>query len=165
VRWALVSGATLAAMAAGGGAGADVRTINLDGCAASCTPPAIDEPAAAENSGAGAVTLSRSGGRTDEAKDLSPALIFERRAMPTVLVSGLPSPLASTGASPRGASPYDFFEDVIDVPLPVEARAEFAAASLFLFAPSLIGQLTLTDILSAGNAFFGKNGPPPRPAM
>jgi len=78
----------------------------------------------------------------------------------------LPSPLASADAAPGEISAYDYFEDVIDIPLPAEARADFAAASLFLFAPSLLGRLTLTDVLSAGNALFGRySPPPPRPSM
>jgi hypothetical protein len=156
-RSTFVVSAALAAIALGSGARADVRTINLDpSCSGSCFPPAIDDPSAAEGKAA-KVTLSRSGGaRTNNPND--PALVFDPRAAPTALVSGLPSPLASAGAqAPHGVSPYDYFEDVIDIPLPVEARAEFTAASLFLFAPSLIGRLTLTDVLSAGNALFGKN--------
>lgn len=160
-RWALFVGAALAAMA-GSGARAEVREINLDGCSAGCGPAAAADDAPAS------VTLSRTGGRTGDPNNPGPAIVLHRRAVPTALVNGLPSPLASSGAQPpgaRGASPYDFFADVIEVSLPAEARAEFAAASLFLFAPSLIGRFTLIDVLSTGNAFFGNILPPSGPAM
>ena len=152
-RWALLVGAALIAMAAGDGARAEVRSINSDGCSGSCYSPAIDDPTA-ENDPAASVTLSLFGGDPDDADDPGSDLIFDPQAMPTVLVSGLPSPLASADVEnpgARGPSPYDFFEDVIS--LPQAARAGFATASLFLFAPSLLGRLTVTDVLSASNAF------------
>ena len=161
-RSTLVVGAALAAMAAGSAARADVHTINLDACSGSCFAPPTDDPSAAKSDAAGKITLSRSGGKAGHPNDPSPALVFDRRTTPTVLANGLPSPLASADAAPGGISAYDYFEDVIDIPLPAEARADFAAASLFLFAPSLLGRLTLTDILSAGNALFRA---PPRPSM
>lgn len=155
-RSTLIVGAALAATALGSGARAEVLTINLDRCSAGCFAPTIDGPSAAKDDTAAKTTLSRSGGgRTNKPND--PALVFDRRAAPTALVSGLPSPLASADAAPRGISPYDYFEDVIDLPLPAGARADFAAASLFLFAPSLLGRLTFTDVLSDGAALFGKN--------
>jgi hypothetical protein len=77
----------------------------------------------------------------------------------------LPSPIASIAAetpeSP-GVSPYAFFEDVVDIPLPVDPRTGLAAASISLFAPSLIGRVTLTDVLSDSNELFKT---PLRPAM
>ncbi|MGH6798978.1 MAG: hypothetical protein ACREDI_11430, partial [Roseiarcus sp.] len=77
-RSALVVGAALAAMAAGSGAGADVRPINLDACSGSCLPPAIDDPAAAEEDAAANITLSLfGGGRTRDADDPNPTLIFD----------------------------------------------------------------------------------------
>ncbi len=166
-RSTLVVGAALAAMAVGSAARADVHTINLDACSGgSCFAPPTDDPSAAKSDAAAKITLSRSGGKTGHPNDPSPALVFDRRTTPTVLANGLPSPLASADAAPGGISAYDYFEDVIDIPLPAEARADFAAASLFLFAPSLLGRLTLTDVLSAGNALFGRySPPPPRPSM
>ena len=155
-RSTLVVGAALAAMAVGSAARADVHTINLDACSGSCFAPPTDDPSAAKSDAAAKITLSRSGGKTGHPNDPSPALVFDRRTTPTVLANGLPSPLASADAAPGGISAYDYFEDVIDIPLPAEARADFAAASLFLFAPSLLGRLTLTDVLSAGNALFGR---------
>jgi hypothetical protein len=155
-RWAFVVHAASAAIAAGSGARAEVLTIDLDRCPAGCVAAAIDDPSAAKNDAAAKTTLSRSGGQTGHPNDPSPALVFDRKTTPAVLARGLPSPLASADGASDGISPYDYFEDVIDIPLPAEARAEFAAASLFLFAPSLLGRLTLTDVLSAGNALFAK---------
>jgi hypothetical protein len=155
-RWALGVGLALAAMAASA-ASADVRCINLDECSGSCIAPAIDDPAAAEDESASDITLSLfGGGGTDDSNDARPALTLDWRAMPTVLVSGLPSPMASAGAQApddRGVSPYDFFADVIDVPHSADARA-FAAVSFFFFTPSLTGRRTLTDVLWASQAFF-----------
>ncbi len=76
--------------------------------------------------------------------------------MPTVLLSGLPSAIASAGSAmeARGISPYDFFGEAIDIPLSSEALTEISAASLVLFAPSILGRLTLTDVLSNGAALF-----------
>jgi hypothetical protein len=164
-QWAFVVNAALAALAAGSAARAEVLTINLDRCSGSCFAPPIDDPLAAKNDAATKTKLSRSGGQTGRLSDPSPALVFDRKTAPAVLASGLPSPLASTDGAADGASPYDYFGDVIDIPLPAAARAEFAAASLFLFAPSLLGRITLTDVLSAGNAFFARYSPPPRPSM
>jgi hypothetical protein len=155
-RWAFVVHAALATMAAGSAARAEVLTINLDKCSGSCSAPAIDDPSTAKSDAAAKTTLSRSGGKTGHPNDPSAALVFDRKTTPPVLASGLPSPLASPDVAPDGVSPYDYFEDVIDIPLPADARADFAAASLFLFAPSLLGRLTLTDVLSAGAALFGK---------
>jgi hypothetical protein len=154
----------LIAIAAGSGASAEVRPINSDGCSETCFSPAIHDTAAAENDAAANVTLSLFGGSDDDADDPGPDLTLEPKAMPTVLVSGLPSPLASADVEnpgARGPSPYDFFEDVIS--LPNEVRTGFATASFFLFAPSLIGRLTVTDVLSTSNAFFGRR--PRRPSM
>jgi len=159
VRWALGVGAAVVAMAAGSGARADVRPINLDGCPGSCVPVAIGEQAVAEDDAAASITLSRFGGDAD---DPNSALIFDRKAMPAALADGLPSaPLASASAEApgaRGVSPYDFFADVIDVPQSADARA-FTAVSFFLFTPSLTSQLMLSNVLWASNDFFG---PPSR---
>lgn len=164
-RRALVVGLTLAGMAVSE-ARADVRTINLDTCSGSCIAPATDDSATAESDAAADVTLSLfGGGGTDDPNDSRAALKLDGSAMPTVLISGLPSPIASAGApvkEARGVSPYDFFEEVIDIPLPVDARNGISAASILLFAPSLIGRLTLTDVLSNSNALFGRRA---RPAM
>jgi hypothetical protein len=149
-RGALLVGATLMAIAAGTGARAEVRPIPLDACSGRCYSPAINDPSAETDPAD--VTLF--GGGPDGADDPGFDLILDPQALPTVLVSGLPSPIASADVEDpgaRGPSPYDFFEDVIS--LPPAARAGFATASLFLFAPSLIGRLTVTDVLSASNAF------------
>src|SRR5271168_3694257 len=61
-RWALGVGAALIALAAVGGARADVRSIDLDECSANCTPSATDDAAAAEDEPADDVTLSLFGG-------------------------------------------------------------------------------------------------------
>ena len=127
-RWALVVGVAVVAIAAGSGARADVRPINLDGCPGSCVPVAIGEQAVAEDDAAASITLSRFGGDAD---DPNSALIFDRKAMPAALADGLPSALASASAEApgaRGVSPYDFFADVIDVPHSADARA-FTAVS------------------------------------
>jgi hypothetical protein len=75
----------------------------------------------------------------------------------------LPSPIASIGAetpeSP-GVSPYAFFKEVVDIPLPIDPRTGLAAASIQLFTPSTIGRVTLTDVLSNSNELFKQ---PPRP--
>jgi hypothetical protein len=155
--WALGVGLALAAMAASG-ACAEVRSINLDECSGTCIASAIDDPAAAEDESASDITLSLiGGGATDDANDVRPALVLDGRAMPTVLVSGLPSPIALAGAQTPDdldVSPYDFFADVIDVPHSADARA-FAVASFFFFAPSLNSRPTLTNVLWASQAFFG----------
>ena len=165
MRWALVVGAALAAaMALGSAARAHVRTINLDGCSAGCLAPPTDDPPVAKGGAASKITLSRSGGGAAHPNEPSPALVFDRRSTPAGLTSGLPSPLATADAVLGGVTPYDYFEDVIDIPLSAEARAEFAAVPFFLFAPSLLGRLSLTDVLSAGSAFFGRysaHSPPP----
>jgi hypothetical protein len=150
-RSRLVAGAALAAMALASAAGADARTVNLGFCYGACVGPVINEPPAAKTRAAARITLSRSGaGRTGHPNDPSPALVFERRAAPAVLAGGLPSPLSPASAeASRGVTPYDYFEDVADIPLPAGAWAEFAAASFFLFAPSFLDRLTFTDGLSA----------------
>ena len=164
---ALGVGLALAAMAASG-ACAEVRSINLDECSGTCI--ASDDPAA-EDESASDITLSLfGGGETDDANDARPTLILDGRAMPTVLVSGLPSPIASAGAQAPddfSASPYAFFADIIDIPLPVDALTGLSAASILLFTPTLIGRLTLTDVLSNSNALFLRRPPrpPPRPKL
>jgi hypothetical protein len=164
---ALGIGLALAAMAASG-ACAEVRSINLDVCSGTCI--ASNDPAAAEDESASDITLSLfGGGETDDANDARPTLILDGRAMPTVLVSGLPSPIASAGAQTPddfSASPYAFFADIIDIPLPVDARTGLSAVSILLFTPTLIGRVTLTDVLSNSNALFLRRPPPPpRPAL
>jgi hypothetical protein len=154
-QWALDVGAALIAMAAVGGVRADVSFIDLDECHTSCIPSAIDDAAAAEDASADDITLSLFGGGIDDANNVRPDLIFDSRALPPVLVSGLPSPIMSVGAralDDPGVSPYAFFEDVIDVPHSADARA-FTAGPFFLFTPSLTSQLS--DFLWASNDFFG----------
>ena len=125
-QWALGVGAALIAMAAVGGARADVRFIDLDECSATCIPSATDDAAAAEDASADDITLSLFGWGIDDANNVRPDLIFDSRALPPVLVSGLPSPIMSVGAralDDPGVSPYAFFADVIDVPHSADARA------------------------------------------
>ena len=145
-------------MALAGFARADARTVNLGLCPDACLAPSVDDPPAAKTRHAAArVTLSRSGAaRTDRPNDPSPALVLERRAPPAILAGG--SPPANLDA-PVGVAPYDHFED-FDIPLPAGAWAEVAAASFFLFAPSLLERLTFTDGLPA-DPVSGKSAPPP----
>jgi len=131
----LVVGAALAVMALASAARADARTINLGLCSGSCVAPPVDDPPAANNHPTAKIKLSRSGAAT-----------------PTVLAGGSPS--ASAEAS-RGVTPYDYFGDVADIPLPGGAWSEFAAASFFLFAPSLLDRLSFTDVLSPGDPLSG----------
>jgi hypothetical protein len=156
-RWALGIGAALIAMAAVGGARADVRFFDLDECSPNCIPSATDAAAAVEDQSA-VVTLSRfGGGGTEDARGARPDLILDPAGLPLVLVSGPPSAIASAGAQAfdgPGISPYAFFETIIDIPLFVDARSGLSGAALFLFAPSTIGRLTLTDLLSNGNELF-----------
>ncbi len=136
-------------MAAGSGARADLRPINLDGCSGSCVPVAIGEQAAAEDDAAASITPFRFGGDAD---DPNSALIFDRKAVPAALADGLPSALASASVeAPEagGFSPYDFFADVIDVPYAAEAQALTAVP----FTRSLTSRLG--DFLWASNDFFG----------
>jgi hypothetical protein len=156
-EWALGVGAALIAMAAVGVARADVRFVDLDECHAACIPSATDDAGVAEDASADDTTVSLFGGGIGDANNVRPDLIFDPRALPPVLVSGLPSPMASAGAEAfdgPGVSPYAFYENIIDIPLSVGPRNGIAAAALFLFAPSSIGRLTLTDVLSNSNALF-----------
>jgi hypothetical protein len=158
-RRALGVGAALITMAALSCARADIVEIDLDRCSASCIA-GIDDAAADEDVSANddAVSMTRS---VSEGADGRPDLVFDPKALPPILVDGLPSPIASIGAetpdSP-GLSPYAFFTEVVDIPLPMDARTGLAAASINLFAPSLIGRVTLTDVLSNSNDLF-KLGP------
>ena len=61
-RWALGVGAALIAMAAVGGARADVSFIDLDECHPTCIPSATDNAAAAEDGSAADITVSLFGG-------------------------------------------------------------------------------------------------------
>jgi hypothetical protein len=168
-RWALGLSASLIAMGAISGARADVRSIDLDECA-SCLSPAADEAAAAEDEAAGDVTPCLfGGGGTEGATDARPDLIFDPKAVPRVLVSGLPSPITDVAADTpesEGVSPYAFFAEVIDLPLSVDPHTRIFA-SIRLFAPSLIGRVTLTDLLSDSRELFRPlpPRPPQAPAM
>ena len=168
-RGALGIGAALIAMAAISGARADVRSINLDGCSGICIASAGDDADAAEEESAADITLSLFSGGTGDANVARPDLILDTKALPPVLVDGLPSPIAflsaDTPESP-GVSPYAFFSEVVDIPLPVDPRTGISAASILLFAPALIGRVTLTDVLSDSNDLFKFKRPPPsRPAL
>lgn len=169
-RWALGFSAALIAMAAIGGARADVRFIDLDECSTVCLPAATENAAAAEDASDADITLSLFGGRgTERASNTGPDLILDAKALPAVLVSGLPSPIAAVAAETpdsQDVSPYAFFADVIDIPLPVDARTGLSAASIRLFTPSMIGQQTLTDVLSDSRDLFRPLPPLPlRPEM
>ena len=169
-RWALGVGASLMAMGAMGGACAEVRSIDLDNCSTACPPPAADNAAAAEDGSAADVSLSLfGGGGTEGANDARPDLLLDPKALPPVLVSGLPSPVAAVAAQTpdsQDVSPYAFFAEVIDVPLPIDPRTGISAAALRLFTPSMIGQQTLTDVLSDSRDLFRPLPPlPPRPEM
>jgi hypothetical protein len=148
-QWALGVGATLIAMAAVGGARADIVPIDVDECSTSCLSPTSDDEAAL----AGDITLSLSeGGGAGDPSGVRPDLIFDSRALPPVLVSGLPSTIMLVGAralDDPGVSPYAFFETIIDVPHSADARA-FTAVPL---TPSLTSELR--DFLWASNDFFG----------
>ena len=139
-------------MAAVSGARADVSFIDLDQCSADCLPSATDDAAAAEDESAD-VTLSQfGGGGIEDASGARPDLILDSASLPSVLVSGLPSPIASAGAQAidgPGVSPYAFFENIIDVPHSADAQA-FTAVSL---TASLTSRLR--DFLWASNDFFG----------
>jgi hypothetical protein len=152
-RWALGVGASLIAMAAMGGARAEVRSIDLDNCSTACLPAAADDAVAAKDDPTADVTLSLAGGGgTEGASGARPDLIFNPKALPPVLVSGLPSPIGDVAAETpdsQGVSPYAFFEDIIDVPHSADAHA-FTTVSA---TPSLASQLR--DFLWASNDFFG----------
>jgi hypothetical protein len=115
-----------------------------------------DNAAAAEDESAGDITLSLFGcGGTESANDARPDLIFDPKALPPVLVTGLPSPIADVAVRTpdgEGVSPYAFFAGVINIPHSADARA-FNAVSFFLFTPSLTGQLS--NFLWASNDYFG----------
>ena len=129
----------------------------MDECHATCIPSATDDAAAAEDASADDITLSLFGGGTEDANNVRPDLIFDPDTVPSVLVRGPPSPIVSVGAQAidgPGVSPYAFFETIIDIPLSVDARIGLSGSALFLFAPSTIGRLTLTDLLSNSNELF-----------
>jgi hypothetical protein len=147
-QWSLGVGGALIAMAAAGGVRADVLFIDLDECSATCIPFATDDAAAAEDTSADDTAVALSGGGTGDANNVRPDLILDPRALPPVLVSGLPSPIASAGAQAfdgPGVSPYAFFDNIIDVP-------HSADASSFLSTPALTSQLS--DFLWASYDFF-----------
>jgi hypothetical protein len=152
-RWALGVGASLIAMAAMGGARAEVRSIDLDNCSTACLPAAADDAVAAKDDPPADVVLSLpGGGGTEGASGARPDLIFNPKALPPVLVSGLPSPIGDVAAETpdsQGVSPYAFFEDIIDVPHSADAHAFTTVAA----TPSLASQLR--DFLWASNDFFG----------
>jgi hypothetical protein len=160
-RWALGAGAALIAMAAITSACAGVHFVDLDQCSADCPPPAANDAAAGDESAE--VILSLPGGRAPgNTSGAHPDLILDAAALPSVLVSGPPSPIASAGAQPfngPGVSPYAFFQEVIAAPLSPDTQNGDEAAALFLFAPSLIGRLTFTDFLSNSSELF--KPPPP----
>jgi hypothetical protein len=153
-QWAFIVGLAVAGDATSS-AHADVRTINLDPCSGTCTAPAPDDLAASDTGVAVEMTLSHGG--TDGTNKARPALKLDGKVMPTVLLSGLPSPISAANKQAMEAhnvSPYEFFGEAIDIPISAGALTEISAASLVFFAPSLLGRLTLTDFLSNGAALF-----------
>ena len=140
-------------MAAMGGAYAEVSAIDLDECSAACLPAAADDAVAANDDPTADITLSLpGGGGTEGASGARPDLIFNPKALPPVLASGLPSPIADVAAQTpdsEGVSPYAFFAEVIDVPHSADAQA-FTTVSV---TPSLTSRLR--DFLWASNDFFG----------
>jgi hypothetical protein len=148
-RWALGLGATLVAMATASAAYADVVPIDLDECSIGCVSPMSD----AEGASAGGVALYLpGGGRARDPSGLRPDLIFDPDNLPSFLVQGPPSAIASVEAGifdGPGGSPYDFFETIIDVPHSADGPA-FAAVSS---TRSLTSRLS--NFLWASNDFFG----------
>ncbi len=135
-------------MAAMGSARADVLSIDPDECSAGCLSPAAD----GEGRLAGKVTLSRLGGGAGGGNDARPNLILDPKALPPVLVAGLPSAIAALAADTpdsEGVSPYAVFAEVIDIPRSADARA----VPFFLSAPSFASRLS--EFLWASNDFFG----------
>lgn len=153
-RWALGLGASLFAIAAMDGAYAEVFPIDLDNCTAACLPVATNDAAGAKDNPTADITLSLpGGGGTEGASGARPDLIFDPKALPPVLVSGLPSPIGDVAAETpdsEGVSPYAFFAEVIDVPHSADVQA-FTAVSV---TPSLTSRLR--DFLWASNDFFGR---------
>ena len=163
-RWALGVGAALIAMAAVSGARADVRSIDLDECSASCVPAAIDDAAAAEDESAADITLSLFGGADQGCErpsrsDLRPKGVAagpgQRIAVPNRVRrrAGLRGSRRLALCLFRGRHRHS---------ASIDARTGLGAASIHLFTPSTIGRLTLTDVLSDSNELFK---PLPRPAM
>lgn len=157
-RWALGIGAVLIAIAAVSPGGADVLPINLNECSGSCIAPEIDDTAADEDDATADIVLSLLGGNEiKNANDARSDLVLDPDTLPAILVDGFPSPILSIAAqipeSP-GVSPYAFFRDLVDIPLPIDPRTGLTAASLRLFTPSMIGQITLTDVLSDSRDLF-----------
>jgi hypothetical protein len=148
-RWALDLGATLVAMATANAACADVIPIDLDECSPSCLSPTNDAEAAL----AGGVTLYLpGGGPAGHPSGLRPDLIFDPDSLPSFLVRGPPSAIASVDAGVfdgPGGSPYAFFETIIEVPHSADAPA-LAAVRLTRSVTS-----RLTNFLWASNDFFG----------
>ena len=70
---------------------------------------------------------------------------------------------ASERTRAPSVSPYDFFADVIELPPAIDPRTGLSGGSVHFFAPSLLGRLTVTDLLSNGAALFVL--PPLHPAM
>jgi len=146
---ALVIGLGLTAIAASG-ARAKVRPIEIDGFRQSSSVSPVDDVVDAEK----ASILSPMSGWSDDAKD---------EPTPEALTMEWSSPLAAVSAP--DVSPYDFFKGVIAIPLSVAAQTGMSTATYHLFAPSLFGRTTLTDVLSNSNAFIGRGARRSRSAM
>jgi hypothetical protein len=157
-RLALNVGAALIAITAVSASRAEVVAIDLDPCLVGCVGSTIADAVDAENDS----TLDDNpsvfgGGRIADSNDARPDLAFDGKDLPPILASGFPSPMAAAGGQAfddSGVSPYAFFEDVIDIPPPIDARTGLSASSLLLFRPSLISRLTLTDVLSNSSDLF-----------
>jgi hypothetical protein len=129
-HWALALGAAVVAMTAAGGAVAEVRPIDLDGCSSGCNSNAMDALTAAPDGTESKVALWLCGG-----SPTSGALLFDPEAVPTVLASGLPSALSPDPGKKPGAQIGSTFVD-------------------FEYVFTHPEELTWGDILSDSNAYF-----------
>jgi len=137
-RRALVVGAAIAAIAAGG-ARAAIRPIGLDGCSDGCGAIATAEENSAQVGADAEITLSLIGGRAPG------ALAFEAEAMPTALANGFPWALSPNRPTDSGPRDLEFVFSHPD---------EIAGPASFMSVASLTQQLTLSEILSDSHAYF-----------
>jgi hypothetical protein len=149
VRRALVVGAAIAAMAAGG-VRAEIRPIDLDGCSDGCGSDPTSVADSAPEGPDAKITMSLTGGGPT-----SGALLFDPGAAPAVLASGLPSPFSPRGGKEPGErddSTYVDFDYAFTHPDAVVGPASFLSVA------SLTGQLTLGEVLSDSSDYFAAEG-------
>jgi hypothetical protein len=147
VRWALGLGAMLVAVATASAAWADIVPIDLDECSPSCV--------SRTNSADGVTMVLPGGGRAGDPSGLRPDLVFDPDKLPSFLVEGPPSAIATVEAGvfdDLDVSPYAFFETIIEVPHSADAPALAAVRLTRSFTSRL------SSLLWASNDFFG---PPP----